>query len=96
MTATVQEINTQQLPVLAQNVVTVVRSYLGDRTNKTSDLNLYQVVVQQVEAPLIRTVMELMRYNQSKAARALGMSRGTLRTKLKEYFGDEFIGTREA
>ena len=51
--------------------------------------------VEEVEAPLFRTVMELTRYNQSKAARVLGVSRGTLRTKLKRYFDDEFIGTRD-
>ena len=39
--------------------------------------------------------MEMTRYNQSKAARVFGVSRGTLRTKLKRYFDDEFIGTRD-
>jgi Fis family transcriptional regulator, factor for inversion stimulation protein len=63
--------------------------------NKNADLNLYQLILEEIEAPLFRAVMELTRYNQSKAARVLGVSRGTLRTKLKYYFDDEFIGTRE-
>ena len=50
--------------------------------------------MEAVEAPLFRTVMETTRYNQSRAARVLD-SRGTLRTKLKHYFDDEFIGTRD-
>ena len=80
--------------VLAQHVIGAVKGYLSTVSNKNADLNLYQLIVEEVEAPLFRTVMELTRYNQSKAARVLGVSRGTLRTKLKRYFDDEFIGTR--
>ena len=38
--------------------------------------------------------MENCRYNQSRAAIVLGVSRGTLRTKLKRYFDDQYVGTR--
>ena len=31
------------------------------------------------------------KYNQSATASALGISRGTLRTKLKQYFGDKYV-----
>ena len=79
---------------LSQQVVNVVKTYLSTAGSKNADLNLYELIVEEVEAPLFRTVMELTRYNQSKAARVLGVSRGTLRTKLKRYFEDEFIGTR--
>lgn len=79
---------------LTHQVVNVVKGYLNNVSSKDLNLNLYQLVVEEVEAPLFRTVMELTRYNQSKAARVLGVSRGTLRTKLKRYFDDEFIGTR--
>lgn len=79
---------------LVQHIVGVVKSYLGTTNMKDPDLNLYQLVMEEIEGPLFRTVMELTRYNQSKAARVLGVSRGTLRTKLKRYFDDEFIGTR--
>ncbi|MCR9191593.1 MAG: Fis family transcriptional regulator [Gammaproteobacteria bacterium] len=84
----------QSNEALVQHVVTVVKSYLGSVNMKDPNLNLYQLVVEEIEGPLFRTVMELTRYNQSKAARVLGVSRGTLRTKLKRYFDDEFIGTR--
>ncbi len=80
--------------VLVQHVVEVVKSYLNKVNSKDSNLNLYQLLIEEIEGPLFRTVMELTRYNQSKAARVLGVSRGTLRTKLKRYFDDEFIGTR--
>jgi Fis family transcriptional regulator, factor for inversion stimulation protein len=47
--------------------------------------NLYQMVLQEVEAPLLAAVMELTGENQSRAAEMLGLNRGTLRKKLKEY-----------
>jgi Fis family transcriptional regulator len=80
---------------LSNQVIHAVKGYLSNVSSKDSNLNLYQLIVEEIEAPLFRTVMELTRYNQSKAARVLGVSRGTLRTKLKRYFDDEFIGTRE-
>lgn len=78
---------------LSEHVSQAVRTYMKTVGN-VDDLDLYQLILEEVEAPLFRSVMELTRYNQSKAARVLGVSRGTLRTKLKHYFGDEFIGTR--
>ena len=85
----------QQSQSLSQHIVKVVRQYLASNSSKDGDLNLYEIVLEEIEGPLFRTVMEMTRYNQSKAARVLGVSRGTLRTKLKRYFDDEFIGTRE-
>lgn len=82
---------------LHQHITSAVKRYLGSSSHKSKKdmLNLYQLILEEVEAPLFRTVMEQTRYNQSKAARVLGVSRGTLRTKLKRYFDDEFIGTRD-
>ncbi|MFY7698139.1 MAG: helix-turn-helix domain-containing protein [Legionella sp.] len=94
MNATMQDVK-QQSEALSHQVVNAVKGYLNALNTKDANLNLYQLIVEEVEAPLFRTVMELTRYNQSKAARVLGVSRGTLRTKLKRYFDDEFIGTRE-
>jgi Fis family transcriptional regulator, factor for inversion stimulation protein len=93
MNAILQDVK-QYNEALSQHVVGAVKGYLSAVTSKNANLNLYQLIVEEVEAPLFRTVMELTRYNQSKAARVLGVSRGTLRTKLKRYFDDEFIGTR--
>lgn len=80
---------------LSEQVIQSVKHYLTTSGSKDANLNLHQLILEIVEAPLFRTVMEMTRYNQSKAARVLGVSRGTLRTKLKRYFDDEFIGTRE-
>lgn len=45
--------------------------------------NLYQMVMNEVEAPLIEAALHHTGGNQSHAAEILGMSRGTLRKKLK-------------
>jgi Fis family transcriptional regulator len=94
MTVSIVENQQRTHEALSQHIVNVVKSYLGSAGQKNLDLNLYELIIEEIEAPLFRTVMELTRYNQSKAARVLGVSRGTLRTKLKRYFDDEFIGTR--
>ncbi|HEC15084.1 MAG TPA: DNA-binding transcriptional regulator Fis [Sedimenticola sp.] len=49
----------------------------------TSDL--YQMVLAEVEPPLLETVMEYTRGNQTRAAEVLGISRSTLRKKLALY-----------
>lgn len=47
--------------------------------------DVYQFVLSEVEAPLLKTVLEHAQGNQSKAAEILGLNRGTLRKKLKDY-----------
>lgn len=47
--------------------------------------NLYELVLAEVEVPLLEAVMEYTKGNQSRAAILLGLSRGTLRKKLKIY-----------
>ncbi|OGT53990.1 MAG: hypothetical protein A3E84_01990 [Gammaproteobacteria bacterium RIFCSPHIGHO2_12_FULL_42_13] len=47
--------------------------------------NLYEKVLAEVEAPLMEAIMEYTKNNQSRAAIILGLSRGTLRKKLKAY-----------
>ena len=50
-----------------------------------SPANLYDLVLEEVEFPLLKVVMHYVRGNQCKAAKLLGISRGTLRKKLKKY-----------
>lgn len=47
--------------------------------------DVYEMVLAEVEAPLLEVVMKYTRHNQTKAAHVLGLNRGTLRKKLKEY-----------
>ncbi len=47
--------------------------------------HLYDLVMREVELPLFRSVMEYAEGNQSRAATILGINRGTLRKKLRDY-----------
>ena len=46
---------------------------------------LFRLVMEQVEPPMIEAVLAYTRGNQSRAAQMLGINRGTLRKKLKIY-----------
>ena len=47
--------------------------------------HLYDLVMREVEEPLFKVVMGHVHGNQSRAATILGINRGTLRKKLKEF-----------
>ena len=47
--------------------------------------HLYEMVLREVEEPLFRAVLNYSAGNQSRAAEVLGINRGTLRKKLREY-----------
>ena len=47
--------------------------------------NLYNMLLTEVEAPLLKATLTHTKGNQSRAAEVLGLNRGTLRKKLKTY-----------
>lgn len=47
--------------------------------------DLYELVLSEIEAPLLDYVLKHTDNNQSKTAVILGLNRGTLRKKLKKY-----------
>ena len=68
-------------PALRECVARAVRRYLADMNGKPPD-GLYELVLHEVEAPLLREVLDWSGGNQSRAAQALGINRATLRKKL--------------
>ncbi len=71
-----------------QNLQDCVRSNLAtffNDLNGTDPANLYDMLVQAVEKPLLEVVMEQAQHNQSRAAQWLGLNRNTLRKKLLEH-----------
>jgi len=59
---------------------TYFRQLEGHPTN-----DLYRMVLAELEEPLFRAVLKYTGGNQSKASEVLGINRGTLRKKLKQY-----------
>lgn len=47
--------------------------------------DLYQLVMREVEEPLLRVVLKHAAGNQSRAAGILGINRATLRRKLRDH-----------
>ncbi|WP_231701516.1 DNA-binding transcriptional regulator Fis [Halopseudomonas xinjiangensis] len=47
--------------------------------------DVYDMVLAEVEAPLLESVMHYVKGNQTRASEVLGLNRGTLRKKLKQY-----------
>ena len=62
-----------------------MRRYFNQLDKKNIPIDVYKLVLKEVEPPLLISVMKFANNNQSKAARILGINRTTLRTKLKKY-----------
>jgi Fis family transcriptional regulator len=69
---------------LRECVRDAVDRYLGHLQGHPTG-GLYDLVLREVEAPLLQSVLSHTRGNQSRAAEILGINRGTLRKKLKSY-----------
>ncbi len=78
------EANTSQTPSLRDSVDIAVNNYF-QHLDGQEVTDVYDMVMSEVETPLLEVVMKYTRHNQTKAARVLGLNRGTLRKKLKQY-----------
>lgn len=76
---------TQAQKPLKDSVKQAVNRYLKQLEDANSIDNLYELVLAEVEAPLLEEVMTFTRGNQTRAAIMMGINRGTLRKKLKQY-----------
>ncbi len=85
---------TSQEQNLQEIIYNLVNKFLSE--NKGSSINdLYDMILQEVEPPLLQAVMEKKRGNQLQAAKLLGISRGTIRKKLQRYFGTKYFRLTE-
>lgn len=81
---------TKQDQGLQDLVYNLVTRFLADNKGRSID-DLYDMILSEVEPPLLQAVMEKKRGNQLQAARMLGISRGTIRKKLQRYFGTKYF-----
>ena len=69
---------------LRDSVKQALRNYLSQLDGQDVT-ELYELVLAEVEHPMLDMVMQYTRGNQTRAALMLGINRGTLRKKLKKY-----------
>jgi Fis family transcriptional regulator len=69
---------------LRTSVEAALKRYFRDLNGHQAS-GLYQMVISEVEQPLLQTVLNHTGGNQSRAAEILGINRNTLRKKLKLY-----------
>jgi Fis family transcriptional regulator len=74
---------TDELPLRGQ-AERALQQYFSN-LNGHRPSQLYDLVLREVEAPLFRTVMDYAHGNQSRAAEILGITRATLRKKLRDH-----------
>jgi Fis family transcriptional regulator len=61
-----------------------LETYFDDLGDAQAD-DLFAMVLSEVEVPLLQVVLQHADGNQTRAARILGINRGTLRKKLGKY-----------
>ncbi len=82
--STAETYNTQKDQSLRDCVEKAVSNYFKHLEGQDVT-DVYEMVLAEVEAPMLEVVMKYTRHNQTKAATILGLNRGTLRKKLKQY-----------
>ena len=78
------ELAADKAPCLRDCVAQAMQNYF-EQLDGQDAVDLYEMVLSEVEAPLMESVMEYVKGNQTKASRITGLNRGTLRKKLKKY-----------
>ena len=81
---TINESEAEAGHTLRESVEDAINSYFQQLDGHPAG-ELYKMVMEEVEEPLFRSVLEYTGGNQSKASELLGINRGTLRKKLKMY-----------
>ena len=71
-------------PALSETVRRALQEYL-DNLGEQEAANIYRLVLDEVERPMMDVMMRYTHSNQSKAAQCMGINRATLRTKLKRH-----------
>ena len=77
------QVQSETSPLRTQAKI-AISNYLSQLNGNDVD-DMYDLVLSEIEAPMLEEVMKYTRGNQTRAANLLGINRGTLRKKLKKY-----------
>jgi two-component system nitrogen regulation response regulator GlnG len=69
---------------LSQMVEAKLRSYFQNLGSLDPATNLYDLIIREVEKPLLEMTLEFCQGNKSKASQILGLNRNTLHKKLQD------------
>ncbi len=69
---------------LRQAVRDTLRNYFTNIGGE-KPVDFYSILLEEIERPMLEVLINHTHYNQVKMAHILGLSRGTLRKKLKQY-----------
>lgn len=73
-----------QTSSLSQQVTSMLEAYFDTLEDELAS-DVYEMVIQHVEKPLIEYVLQQTEFNQTQAANILGINRNTLKKKMQKY-----------
>ena len=76
--------NKEDRKTLKYQVGLALRRYFKELDGNKAT-NVFEMVIKEVEKPMLEEVMKFCNGNKSQASKILGINRVTLRTKLKQY-----------
>ena len=76
--------NKEDRKALKYQVGLALRRYFKELDGNKAT-NVFEMVIKEVEKPMLEEVMKFCNGNKSQASKILGINRVTLRTKLKQY-----------
>jgi Fis family transcriptional regulator len=82
---TISDSSSPTVPMLLSNHVKQALELYFSQLKGHDAADLYNLVIREVEKPLLESALTYYDHNQSKTAKALGLSRSTLRKKLDQY-----------
>lgn len=85
MTETQPRLKDRRKPTsLSQHVTSMLETYFNTLEDEQAH-DVYEMVLQQVEKPLIEFALKQTDNNQTHAANILGINRNTLKKKMQKY-----------